>query len=68
MRRRDYRLFLQDIQDAIQDAQAFVSGMDYEAFLADRKTQNAVVHSLEIIGEAAKHIPQSVRDRYSDIP
>ncbi|MDY0045047.1 MAG: DUF86 domain-containing protein [Syntrophales bacterium] len=43
-------------------------GMTYEAFSADKKTRNAVIRSLEILGEATKRIPSSIRKRYPDIP
>jgi len=68
MKQRDYLLYLQDILDAIHDIGEFVQGLSYEQFLADKKTQNAVVRSLETIGEAAKSIPRSVRDQYPAIP
>jgi uncharacterized protein with HEPN domain len=42
--------------------------MDSEAFAADRKTVNAVVRSLEIMGEAAKRMPDEVRRRFARIP
>jgi len=42
--------------------------MDFTEFLGDRKTINAVIRSLEVIGEAAKKIPEDVRKRYPDIP
>jgi len=42
--------------------------MDFEDFARDRKTINAVIRSIEVIGEAAKHIPKSIRDKYSSIP
>lgn len=54
--------------DYARDAQAFVAGMDAEAFAADRKTQYAVLRALEVIGEAAKRVPPEVQDRFPEIP
>lgn len=39
-----------------------------EVFLKDRKTQDAVIRNLEIIGEAVKNIPAEITDRYDHIP
>lgn len=54
--------YLDHIRDAIERCQAYVHGMDQAAFLADRKTQDAVIRSFEVIGEAAnnikKHFPE----------
>jgi len=41
--------------------------MDYKAFEADRKTQDAVIRNLEIIGEAARTVPDEVRDKAAEI-
>ena len=50
------------------DAIVFIEGMNYDDFARDRKTVYAVIRAIEIIGEAAKKIPESVRNRYSQIP
>jgi uncharacterized protein with HEPN domain len=42
--------------------------MTYEDFAADRKTTNAVIRSLEIIGEAVKKIPIELRRQYPQVP
>lgn len=42
--------------------------MSADGFMADKKTVNAVVRSLEIIGEATGKIPEDVRERYPDVP
>lgn len=68
MRKRDYRDYLQDILDSIKDIEDFTRNVDFEDFARDRKTINAVIRSIEVIGEAAKHIPKSIRDKYPSIP
>lgn len=67
-RKRDDRHYLYDIQDAIVQIQKYVQGQSFEQFLSDRKTQDTVVRNLEIIGEAAKHISQPLKQRHPKIP
>ena len=67
-RKREYLDYLQDILDAARKAQQFVAGMDLSQFVADDKTNFAVVRALEIIGEAAKRVPSSMRTRYAHLP
>jgi uncharacterized protein with HEPN domain len=55
--RRDYRLYLDDILDAIKRVRDYVRGMDHTRFSSDTKTQDAVVRNLEIIGEASRQLP-----------
>jgi uncharacterized protein with HEPN domain len=62
--KRDILDYLTDIADAIDAAQSFVVGMALEQFRADRRTIYAATHALEIVGEAAKRIPEPVRVRY----
>ena len=68
MKSRDYRDYLHDILDAINDIETFVDDMSYEEFIKDRKTLNAVVRSIEIIGEASKSIPEAMKAKYKDLP
>jgi uncharacterized protein with HEPN domain len=65
---RDYRLYLKDILAAIDSIESFVLGMDLGALQTDDKTASAVLRKLEIIGEAAKGVPEHVRQRYPDVP
>ena len=63
--------YLQHILDAIDRATSYVAGMDVEAFEADTRTQDAVLHSLQVIGEAANKIRMAASDfaaQYPDIP
>ena len=65
---RTYADYLVDILDATAQAQRFTAGMSYDEFATDAKTVFATVRALEIVGEASKRIPTSVREAYPDIP
>ena len=54
--------------DAIRAIEVFVEGLDFDAFRNDRKTVDAVVRNLEVIGEAARYVPETVREEFEDIP
>lgn len=60
---REWRLYLVDMIEGCQKVGRYTSGMDQRAFLDDEKTYDAVVRNVEIIGEAAKHIPDEIRRR-----
>jgi uncharacterized protein with HEPN domain len=60
--------FLSDIQEAARRIEAYTTSMTYNGFLADIKTQDAVIRNLEIIGEAAKNLSEGLRAKYPDVP
>ena len=64
---REYLFFLQDMRHACEKIVRYTQGFTREKFQQDEKTFDAVMRDLEIIGEAAKHIPESVRQQYSQI-
>ena len=66
--KRDSRVYLRDILQALRNARAFVGRMSYEKFITDKKTVSAVVRELEVAGEATKQLPASVRKKYPLIP
>ena len=64
---RDYLLYLEDILESCGKIERYTEQLSFDQFLEDRKTYDAVVLNLEIIGEAAKNVPEDVRLRYPDI-
>jgi len=67
MRRTD-TAYLQHVLDAILKVESYLLGLDESAFLADTRTQDAVVRQLEIIGEATKKVSSEVRGGNPDTP
>ena len=65
---REYGDYVVDIIGAIDKAESFVKGMNFEAFEKDAKTSFAVIRAFEIMGEAVSKIPSNVRNKYKDIP
>jgi len=65
---REYIDHLKDILDAIEKAEQFTEGMDFEKFSVDYKTRFAVIRALEIIGEASKKIPETVKRQNPNLP
>jgi uncharacterized protein with HEPN domain len=57
---RDWRLYAEDIAQSCKRIRRYVAGMTYDAFVADERTWDAVMRNLEIIGEAAKNLPDDV--------
>ena len=66
--RRVYRDYILDILSSIREVEEFTRGMNFEDFVKDKKTVNAVIRSLEVMGEAAKKIPPEIRDKYPEVP
>lgn len=63
--------YIEHIRQAAADACSFVEGQSKEVFLADRRTQQAVILSLLIIGEAATKLLQNHGDflnRHPEVP
>lgn len=65
--KRDYQLFIKDIVAAMEHIEDFVGEMTLEEFKSDEKTSSAVIRKFEIIGEAVKHVPPKIRDKYKDV-
>jgi uncharacterized protein with HEPN domain len=68
MSNRREQEYLTDIVEAGKRIASYLANIEYEAFLQDTKTQDAVVRNLEIIGEAVKHVSEEVRNASPRIP
>lgn len=68
MSERADRDFLSDIQEAVRRIRAYTTAMTYDGFLADIKTQDAVIRNLEIIGEATRNLSAELRAEYPSVP
>src|SRR2546429_9738345 len=64
---RDFEVYLTDIRAAIGKIRSYTAGLSREAFAQDAKTIDAAIRNLEIIGEAAKMVPESVRATYPSV-
>lgn len=64
---RDYRLFLEDIRDSCQRIVNYTEGLSFNQFVMNDMAYDAILRNVEIIGEAAKQIPDTVRNKYPDV-
>ncbi|TDJ16475.1 MAG: DUF86 domain-containing protein [Gammaproteobacteria bacterium] len=65
---REWRFYLDDMIAFTEKVLTYTDGLNQAAFESNPKTFDATLRNLELIGEAATRIPQSVRDGASEIP
>lgn len=66
--RRDWAFYLDDMIGFSEKVMAYTAGLNQDAFLADDLIYDATLRNLELIGEAATHIPEAVRTANPQIP
>ncbi len=65
---RDWKFRIDDIIEALDRIFQYIQDMDYNSWIEDQKTIDAVVRNLEIVGEAAANVPIEIQDQFTDIP
>lgn len=68
MSKRSATLYLEDILTSIENIEEYTEDLVFEDFRNDKKTIDAVVRNLEIIGEAARNIPEELKSQHSKVP
>ncbi|HAR34964.1 MAG TPA: DUF86 domain-containing protein [Desulfobacter sp.] len=68
MSHRSWKFRFEDILEALDRIFRYVKDLNYDGWMKDQKTIDAVIRNLEIIGEAAANVPQEIQDLYVDIP
>jgi uncharacterized protein with HEPN domain len=66
--KRSLLLYLADISNALRKTLLYTKGSSYDDFIKNDLVQDAVIRNLEVVGEAAKNIPQSYREKYPEVP
>jgi len=65
---RHWRMRIEDILECVAKIEQYTAGMTFADFCADPMTVDAVYRNLEVIGEAARHIPTEIASRHPDVP
>ncbi len=65
---RNWKLRVEDILESINKILRYTQGMGYAVFCENEMVVDAVVRNFAIIGEAARHVPDEVQVRYSELP
>jgi uncharacterized protein with HEPN domain len=68
MKRNDDLLLLNDVLDAIKRIETYVQGVSKDTFFNHLMMQDAVMHQIEIIGEASNHISDSFQEEHPELP
>ena len=64
---RNWRLYVRDMIECGERVLSYTAGLDQDTFLADRRTYDATMRNIELIGEAATHVPDATREAHPEI-
>ena len=65
---REWRFYVEDMISFGEKVRDYTAGLNRDAFVASGMTYDATLRNLELIGEAATHVPESVRNAHPEIP
>ena len=68
MENRSFRMYLEDINLAMERIAEYIHGLSFMDFKQDYKTVDAVIRNFEILGEASKNLPEEFKEKYSTYP
>jgi uncharacterized protein with HEPN domain len=68
MKKRTYKMFVEDMLEAMEKIERYVKGLSYETVAKNRVLVDEVMGNLETLGEAAENIPEDVREKYPEVP
>jgi len=66
--KRDYKLYLQNIRESVAKIERYLRNVSEEQFNSNDQLQDAVVRRLEIMGEASRNIPRSLKEKNMHVP
>lgn len=66
--KRNIQVYIEDIFESIEKIEQYLEDTDEDKFFNDSQIQDSVLRRLEVIGEAAKNVPDDFRGKYPDIP
>ena len=68
MEKREWRFYLQDMIKFAHNVQTYTEGMDQAGFVASGISYDATLRNMELIGEAARHVPENIQSQHTEVP
>lgn len=65
---REWLFRLRDIVEAVEKVQRYTAGMKFADFADDERTVDAVLRNFTVVGEAAAHLPEAVKQEHPGLP
>lgn len=66
--KREFILYLEDMHLSMDRIEEYIGNINFETFKTNQLVIDAVIRNLEIIGEAAKNVPEIIKTKYPEVP